>query len=324
LLPVPYFHLVFTLPDELGPVALRNKRVFYGLLFQAVSRTLLQIAKQPKHLGAEIGFLAVLHTWGQNLQHHPHLHCVVPAGGLALDGQSWVAASREFFLPVRVLSRVFRGKFIALVKQARQRGRLVFPGKLQPLVDESAFEQLLDRAVRHEWVVYAKPPFGGSQQVFKYLARYTHRVAISNSRIAAFDGKCVAFRWKDYADGNRQKTMKLAAEEFVRRFLMHVLPQGFSRIRYYGFLANRHRQQKLAAIRALLTAETPVVCDSAPLETPPPASHTTEAEPAPTCPVCRAGRIRKIGELQPAAPPQLRWLLPPPRPGHKSALWDTS
>jgi hypothetical protein len=213
---------------------------------------------------------------------------------------------------------VFRGKFIALVKRAHQRGRLVFPGSLQPLADRATFERLLDQAVRHDWVVYAKPPFGGPQQVLKYLARYTHRVAISNARLAAFDGERVSFRWKDYADGNRPKIMTLAAEEFVRRFLMHVLPKGFSRIRYYGFLANRHRKQKLTAIRALLTT----ACSSAPADPVPQAAVAGESGPAESCPVCRAGRIRKVADLLPEAPPQLRWLLPHQ---HRQAMrWDTS
>ncbi len=252
LIDVPYFHVVFTLPAEFGPLALHNPRMIYGLLFRAASETLLQIAADRKHLGAEIGFLAVLHTWGQNLLHHPHLHCVVPAGGLSPNGQAWIAGRDDFFLPVQVLSRVFRGKFIALVKRAYERGQLVFPGRLRPWEDRNCFEQLLDQAVRQDWVVYAKPPFGGAQQVLKYLARYTHRVAIANSRIATFDGQRVSFRWKDYADDDRHKTMTLAADEFIRRFLMHVLPRGFTRIRYYGFLANRHRAQKLAAIRGML------------------------------------------------------------------------
>ena len=320
LLNVPYFHLVFTLPDEFGPLALQNKRILYGLLFQAVSETLLQIAAQPEHLGADIGFMAVLHTWGQNLMHHPHLHCVTPAGGLAPDGKSWISARERFFLPVRVLSRVFRGKFIELVKRAHQRGRLVFSGSLQPLADGNAFERLLNQAVKTDWVVYAKPPFGGPQQVLKYLARYTHRVAISNSRIAAFDGERVSFRWKDYADDHRQKTMTLPAEEFVRRFLMHVLPKGFSRIRYYGFLANRHRKQKLAAIRAWLEAAS---CD-APTDPVPQVTIPGESEPAESCPICRTGRIRKVAELVPEAPSQLRWLLPPPRQHHRAKLRDTS
>ncbi len=252
LLDVPYFHVVFTLPAELGPLALANGRIVYGILFQAASETLLQIAAQPQHLGAKIGFLAVLHTWGQNLMHHPHLHCVVPAGGFSADGQQWIDGRANFFLPMRILSRVFRGKFIARLKQAFHSGQLRFFGKLRGLADGQAFERLLDLSVRTDWVVYAKPPFGGARQVLKYLARYTHRTAISNSRLTAFDGQRVSYQWKDYADDNRQKTMTLSADEFVRRFLMHVLPRGFTRVRYYGFLANRHRSEKIAAARRLI------------------------------------------------------------------------
>lgn len=321
LLDVPYFHVVFTLPAEFGPLALQNKRIVYGLLFQAVSETLLQIAAQPEHLGAKIGFLAVLHTWGQNLLHHPHLHCVVPAGGLSADGQSWISSRDGFFLPVRVLSRVFRGTFIALVKRAHERGRLLFSGSLRPLADRAAFERLVDQAVRTDWVVYAKPPFGGPRQVLKYLARYTHRVAISNARLAAFDGQRVSFRWKDYADGSRQKMMTLHADEFLRRFLMHVLPKGFLHIRYYGFLANRHRQQKLAAIRQLLGAASPI---SSPESVPQAALPSSEAASGELCPVCRVGRLQKTATLAPQAPSSQRWLLPPPRQYSKSGLWNTS
>lgn len=256
LLPVPYFHVVFTLPAELGPTALRNKRLVYGLLFRAVSETLQEVAADPKHLGAGIGFLAVLHTWGQNLMHHPHLHCVVPAGGLAAEGTRWIPCRRSartgepFFLPVKVLSRVFRGKFVAHLKRAWRRGEL--RGRMES--DAQAFERSLNGCVRRDWVVYAKRPFGGPQQVLKYLARYTHRVAIANRRLIDITEGRVRFRWKDYADGNRPKVMSLEAREFLRRFLMHTLPRGFPRIRYYGFLANRCRQEKLKRCRQLLEA----------------------------------------------------------------------
>lgn len=317
LLDVPYFHVVFTLPAELAPLALANPGTVYGLLFQAASETLLQIARDPKHLGAEIGFLAVLHTWGQNLLHHPHLHCVVPAGGLSPDGARWIACRKTFFLPVRVLSRVFRGKFIALLKRAYQQDRLAFPGRLRALNARQMFDRLLDLAVRQDWVVYAKPPFGVPAQVLKYLARYTHRVAIANSRLLSFDGQYVTFRWKDYVDGQRQKTMTLAADEFVRRFLTHVLPRGFTRIRYYGFLANRHRGQKLAAIRRFL--------GTLPSEAPSEMSSGAErlgddGSTGGVCARCQVGRVRNVAILAPVAPPVLTWLLPR-RP---RAWWDTS
>src|SRR4051812_12155356 len=252
LLPVEYFHVVFTLPAALGPMALQNPREVYGLLFRAAAETLQQIAADPKHLGAEIGFLAVLHTWGQNLEHHPHVHCVVPGGGPSPDGSRWVACRPGFFLPVRVLSRVFRGKFLALLRHAFDRGRLSFHGKLAALKDPGEFRRRLDAAGRTEWVVYAKPPFGGPEQVLKYLARYTHRVAISNQRLTALEGDAVEFLWKDYAHKAKQKSMRLEAVELIRRFLLHVLPSGFVRIRHYGFLANRVCHEKLARCRELL------------------------------------------------------------------------
>jgi hypothetical protein len=269
-------------------------------LFQAASETLLQIAAQPPHLGAKIGFLAILHTWGQNLMHHPHLHCVVPAGGFSADSQQWIEGRANFYLPVRILSRVFRGKFIARLKQAFRSGRLRCCG------DADAFERLLNRSVRTDLVVYAKPPFGGAQQVLKYLARYTHRTAISNSRLTSFDGQHVSFQWKDYAFDNRQKSMTLSAEEFVRRFLMHVLPRGFTRIRYYGFLANRHRSEKIAAARRLIGG--PPIAPLA--DSSEPASPSDDGPVAVTCTVCGAGRIQRVATLSPQASPALRWLLP--------------
>lgn len=252
ILPVGYFHVVFTLPEQLGPVALHNKRVLYGLLFRAASETLLEIAADPKHLGTRIGFLAVLHTWGQTLQHHPHLHCVVPGGGVSLDGERWVACRKGFFLPVKVLSRVFRGKFLAFLRQAFSEEKLVCCGQISHLAQKGHFDQWLAELNRIEWVVYAKPPFGSPEQVLKYLARYTHRVAISNHRLLEFKDGRVTFSYKDYAAGNLTKTMTLETPEFTRRFLQHVLPSGFVRIRHYGFLANRDRKQKLALCRQLL------------------------------------------------------------------------
>ncbi|MDB5335823.1 MAG: family transposase [Planctomycetaceae bacterium] len=252
LLPVGYFHLVFTLPSVLGPLALQNPRVVYDLLLQAAAQTLSAVAATPKHLGAEIGFLAVLHTWGQNLMHHSHVHCVIPAGGLAPNGVQWVHCRKGFFLPVRVLSRVFRGKFVSGLKQAFVRGDLRFHGELAELTQTGAFEGLLNQSVRHDWVVYAKRPFGGPQQVLKYLARYTHRVAISNRRLISFAEGKVTFRWKDYAHADRVRLMTLSAIEFIRRFLLHVLPKGFVKIRHYGFMANRFRRAKLELCRRLL------------------------------------------------------------------------
>jgi hypothetical protein len=252
LLPVPYFHVVFTLPHELSSLVLQNKRLLYDLLFRTSAATLLEVARTPKHLGADIGLLSVLHTWGQNLQHHPHVHCVVPGGGLALDGSRWVAASPRFFLPIRILSRVFRGKFIAGLRQLLAQNKLEFHGSLHPLSDPEPFLQFLRQLYTNEWVVYAKPPFGGAEHVLHYLARYTHRVAISNHRLVASNDGRVSFRWKDYAHGGKQKVMAVSTDEFLRRFLIHVLPRGLVRIRHFGLFANRRRAASLARCRALL------------------------------------------------------------------------
>ena len=264
LLPVKYFHVVFTLPHELSALALHNKRILYELLFRMCSETLLEIATDPKHLGAQIGFLSILHTWGQNLLHHPHLHCVIPAGGLALDRSYWKHTRRpKFFLPVRVLSKVFRGKFLEALEEAFASGQLAFCGSLQQLADPKQFQRLLNQLSRKKWVVYAKPPFGGPEHVLQYLARYTHRVAISNHRLVSFDGNQVTFRWKDYAHGNKKQKMTVSADEFLRRFLLHVLPGGFVRIRYFGFLANRCRAASLEVCRNLLGEREPVREESA-------------------------------------------------------------
>jgi hypothetical protein len=233
---------------------LTNKRLLYDLLFRTTAATLLEVARDPKHLGADIGLLGVLHTWGQNLQHHPHVHCVVPAGGLAVDGTGRVTASPRFFLPVRVLSRVFRGKFMAALKQLSLQGELHFHGSLQELARPECFQQFLRPLFAKEWVVYVKPPFGGAEHVLHYLARYTHRVAISNHRLLAFKEQRVSFLWKDYACGGKQKVMIVSADEFLRRFLIHVLPKGLVRIRHFGLFANRKRTASLLRCRALLGA----------------------------------------------------------------------
>jgi predicted Zn-ribbon and HTH transcriptional regulator len=252
LLDTSYFHVVFTVPHELNLLALENPRVFYDLLFTASAQTLLDIASDPKHLGAEIGVVAILHTWGQNLLLHPHIHCVIPAGGLSLDHHRWVRPRYPFFLPVKVLSRVFRGKFLAGLKRLHRRNRLCCVGPAAALADRQQFSKLLRRLHRHDWVVYAKPAFGGPMQVLRDLGRYTHRVAISNHRLSAFDQERVTFRWKDYAHGGKQGKMTLGATEFLRRFFLHVLPKGFVRIRHFGFLANRFRASHLALARQLL------------------------------------------------------------------------
>jgi Putative transposase/Transposase zinc-binding domain len=252
LLGVPYMHVVFTIPRALSSLALHNKKLIYTLLFRTSAATLLEIAADPKHLGAEIGLFSVLHTWGQNLLHHPHLHCVIPAGGLSPDHKGWISPRYRFFLPCGVLSRVFRGKFIAGLKRAFQKGELCLPGELQLLADRTAFHSFLRILHQHQWVVYAKQPFGGPVHVLNYLSRYTHRVAISNHRLISFANGKVMFRWKNYANGNKQKPMTLSAEEFLRRFLLHTLPRGFVRIRFFGFMANRRRKLLLPVCRNLI------------------------------------------------------------------------
>jgi hypothetical protein len=281
LLPVGYHHVVFTLPYELSWLALQNKAVLYDLLFQASAATLLEIAADPTHLGARLGFLSVLHTWGQTLQHHPHVHCVIPAGGLSADHARWIGGSDRFFLPVTVLSRVFRGKFVAGLRTLFRRGALMFPSRLADLANPSAFRAWLRRLYRHEWVVYAKPPFGGPTHVLHYLARYTHRVAISNHRLVDVAGDRVTFRWKDYAHGGQSRTMTVTAVEFLRRFCLHVLPKGFVRIRFFGFLAHRRRARDLAAARRALSVPEP----------PPKDAVSEPAAEVSHCPRCAAPMI---------------------------------
>jgi hypothetical protein len=252
LLPTPYVHVVFTLPRPLAPLALQNKKVVYDLLFRTSAQTLLEIARDPKHLGAEIGFFSVLHTWNQKLQLHPHVHCVVPAGGLSADRTRWVSPRYAFFLPVGVLSRVFRGKFVDALKQAFQSGQLNFQGDLKLLAQPKTFAAWLRPLYRQDWVVYLKRPFGGPAYVLQYLGRYTHRVAISNHRLVSFTDGQVTFRWRDSAHHNEQKLLPLALDEFLRRFLLHLLPEGFVRIRNFGFLANRKRATLLPLCFQLL------------------------------------------------------------------------
>ena len=254
LLPTRYVHVVFTLPAQLASLALSNQKLTYGLLLRASAETLLEVARDPRHLGAEIGFFSVLHTWSQKLTLHPHVHCVIPAGGLSLDHTHWVKSQNRFFLPLKVLSRVFRGKFVAGLRQAFQKARLHFPGTLAPLAQPKTFAAWLRLLFRKDWVVYAKPPFGGPEYVLQYLGRYTHRVAISNHRLISFTEGKVTFRWRDSAHHNEQKLMTLVLDEFLRRFLLHLLPKGFVRIRHFGFLANRRRATLLPLCFPLLGA----------------------------------------------------------------------
>jgi hypothetical protein len=256
LLDCPYFHVVFTVPEDIAAIAYQNKEVAYDILFHSTAETLKTIAADPKHLGAEIGFFAVLHSWGQNLMFHPHLHCVVPGGGLSADEQRWVCCRARFFLSVRVLSRLFRRLFLERIEKAFNSGKLHFFASLESLRDPHAFAARIAGAKESEWVVYAKRPFAGPQQVLDYVGRYTHRVAISNNRLIDIDNRRVQFHWKDYRDNSQIKVMDLEADDFIRRFLLHVLPEGFQRIRYYGFLANRDRRKKLTLCRQLLGMQT--------------------------------------------------------------------
>jgi hypothetical protein len=285
LLPVPYFHVVFTLPAQISRLAMQNPKQIYSILFRAAAATMLETAADPRLLGASIGFLAVLHTWGQNLHLHPHLHCVVPGGGISLDGSRWIRCRKSsFFLPVRLLSHRFRNSFLRSLKQAFRQGALRFSGKLAPLAEPAAFQALCNQTAAIDWVVHVKPPFGGPRRVLKYLARYTHRVAISNHRLRALENGRVSFEWKDYADRSRTKLMTLDAIEFLRRFLLHVLPRGMVRIRQFGFLANRVRKHKLELCRTLLGARSLAASgDGATIE-----GHLEDSQ---RCPICETGRL---------------------------------
>lgn len=251
LLPVGYFHVVFTIPEELNFITLINQKEMYSILFKAVSETLLELARDTKYLGAEIGFTTILHTWGQNLMNHPHLHCVVPGGGLSLDGKRWINCRKDFFIPVKVLSKKFRGKFLYYFKKTYYNNKLNLLGDAKYLNEKYAFGCFLDNLHNKKWVVYCKPPFNSPEHVLEYLGRYTHRVAISNNRIVKFEDGSVTFKWRDYKDNNKQKLMTVTAEEFIRRFLMHILPSKFVKIRHYGILSNRNRNSKLKLCKGL-------------------------------------------------------------------------
>ena len=300
-MPVEYFHVVFTIPEEMARIAYYNKEIVYGILFRAAAETVSTIAADPKHLGAEPGFLGILHTWGQNLSHHPHIHFVVPGGGLSPDYNNWIPCRPGFFLPVRVLSRLFRRLFLEQLQTAFLKGQLLFPGDIGHLERQSEFLRCLEPIRKSEWVVYSKPPFGGPQQVLAYLGRYTHRTAISNQRILDADDGTVTFQWNDYRhkDKSKSRKMTLDAHEFIRRFLVHTLPPGFQRIRHFGFLANRHRREKLERCRELLCQSSPV------------ADTVRQVQPAPKppgqCPKCGKGPVVRLGVL-----PAFHWPNRPP------------
>jgi len=309
LLPVPYFHVVFTIPALLRPIALRNKRVLYNILFRSVSETLFELAGDPKHLGGKIGFISILHTWGQNLMDHPHIHCIVTGGGLSRDGKRWLSFRKGFFIPVKVLSRLFRGKVLFYLKKSWEKGELKFPGALTELRDQSAI--LLKNLYKTEWVVYSKPPFENAEMLIDYLGRYTHRIAIGNHRILKMEDGQVFFSWRDYADGNKKKIMTLETFEFIRRFLLHVLPEKFVKIRYYGLLANRKSETMLSRCRRLLA------CSSKPKNGSP--SETWQefllrvcGLDLMICPYCKKGRMIKKEVILP-----IRCNSPP----HKRRTW---
>jgi hypothetical protein len=295
LLPVPYFHVVFSLPGRIADIAYQNKAVIYGLLFKASAETLITIAADPKHLGARIGMLCVLHTWGSALTHHPHVHMIVPGGGFSLDGKSWVACRPSFFLPVRVLSRLFRRRLLEQLAAAHAAGQLQFFGEHAPLSERKAFAAYLAPLCNSEWVVYSKRPFGGPKEVLRYLARYTHRVAISNRRLIACDQHGVTFKWKDYRleGSERYKLMTLATDEFIRRFLIHVLPAGFHRIRYYGLLASGVRAANIARARQMLTSPL-IPIEAIKAATAKPGELETPQHPCPCC----GGRMLIIETFQ--------------------------
>ena len=301
LLPTPYVHVVFTLPPQLAALALQNKKVIYGLLLRASAETLLEVARNPVHLGAEIGFFSVLHTCNQKLQVHPHVHCVVPSGGLSLAHTRWVPSHPRFFLPIAVLRRVFRGKFVDGLRSAFEHGQLHLSGNLALLVQPKVFASWLRPLFHKDWIVYSKPPFGGPEYVLQYLGRYTHRVAISNHRLVAFDSGQVTFRWRDSAHNNQQKLMTLSLDEFLRRFLLHLLPKGFVRIRHFGFLASRHRAQLLPLCFAAL--------DSAPAETETARPAAQDTSPNGFCPKCGGPMVilerLTAAQIQLRSPPKL-------------------
>jgi hypothetical protein len=314
LLPLPYYHVVFTLPAAIGAIAWRNKAEVYGLLFKATSETMLTIAADPKHLGARIGMTAVLHTWGSALTHHPHVHMIVPGGGLSLDGQRFIPCRRRFFLPIRVLSRLFRRLFLERLAAAYKQGRLILKGGLIKLASSAAFAAVLKPLRRVNWFVYAKRPFAGPNAVLAYLSRYTHRVAISNARLIAHDGRGVTFHYKDYrADGAaRRKLMTLAADEFIRRFLLHILPKGFHRIRHYGLFANTGRAANIAQLRELL-GSAPLPAEKAAG----PSQHEPAETILPPCPCC-GGRMIVIEFFERGTQPRYR-------PPSTALIWfDTS
>jgi len=308
LLPIQYFHVVFTIPAELNPLVLRNQKVMYDILFRSVSETLIELGNDPKRLGAQIGFMSILHTWGQNLMDHPHIHCVVTGGGVSDGEDRWISCREKFFIPVRVMSKLFRGKFLDYLKESYGSGEFSFPGVIDHLKDYHAFERLRRQLYQKKWVVYCKPPFNGVEGVFEYLSRYTHRIAISNNRILKSENGKVSFLWRDYADGDKIKTMTLDAGEFIRRFLLHVLPDRFVKVRYYGLLSNRNRNNSIALCRELLGASKIETNDKEIPETWQEHLLRLSGVDVTKCPVCKKGRMFTVEVLYPSrcnGPPKI-------------------
>jgi hypothetical protein len=299
LLPIEYFHVVFTIPSELNPLVIMNQKVMYNILFRAVSETLMELSNNLRHLGAHTGFIGILHTWGQNLMDHPHIHCVLPGGRVSFYRSRWISCRKGFFIPVRVMSWLFRGKFLDYLKSSFAPGDLIFPGGIAHLKEPGTFEVLRRRFYHKKWVFYCKPPFDGAEGVLKYLGRYTHRIAISNNRILNVQDGTVFFRWRDYADGDRQKTMTLKADEFIRRFLLHVLPHRYVRIRYFGLLANRGRKDNVALCRQLIGSCKTITKEKEDPETWQDQLLRICGIDINTCPVCKKGTILRVELLLP-------------------------
>jgi hypothetical protein len=297
LLPIEYFHVVFTIPSELNHLVSMNQKVMYDLLFRSSSETLTELANDPKHLGAKIGIIGILHTWGQNLMDHPHVHCIVTGGGI--NGERWVSCRKGFFIPVRVMSALFRGKFLSHLNNHFKRGELAFPGSISHLKEQATFASFRNQLYQKKWVVYCKPPFDGAKGVLQYLGRYTHRIAISNNRIIAVRDGNVSFLWRDYADGNRQKTMLLQTSEFIRRFLLHVLPARFVRIRHFGLLANRNRKDNIVLCRKILGVCKTAIKEKGMKETWQEQLFRICGIDVTTCPVCQKGKMFRMEPLLP-------------------------
>jgi hypothetical protein len=307
LLPVPYFHVVFTIPDLLNSLVLRNQELLYAVLFRAVTETLAELSEDPKRLGAEIGFISILHTWGQNLMEHPHVHNIVTGGGLSRDGRKWKSCKNDFFLPVKVMSKLFRGKFVAYLKTLHAENKLIYPGSVSHLAQPAAFTALIADLYRKNWVVYCKRPFDGSRGVLEYLGRYTHRIAISNHRLVKIEDDSISFRWRDYADNNKSKIMTVNTDEFIRRFLLHVLPDRFVKIRHYGLLGNRCRRKKLERCKELLSCVDQNKAEQK-TETWQEALLRIAGIDVAKCPACGERTMRTIEVMQPArckGPPRI-------------------